>query len=417
MLHLLPWAPAGSRSRATQFAISMPACPTLGVPGASLRRVARCLARFATAANNVCTKAADARDAFAHANPSRSVARALFSCAAVCAYWPGTLAAGDSAWGQQSGSAAEARFNNGAELTVTVHDSSGEPMTSTAMVQVYRNGVTPAGQAATSQGRAVFVLTPLGSFTVMVEAAGYQRAQKDVALPTAQRAQVDIYLRREVIGGASPGVGGATPAVPGKPLLAPKAKEALDKGLQALSADKLGNAEKYVGEATRLAPSHPDVLYVRGVLYLKEQNWPQAQEVLRKATQVDPGHARAFAALGMALLDGGKYDAGIAPLEKALQLDAAVGWEAQWTLAKAYYQRERYDQALKMSQAALQASKGKAPQIALLVAQSLTAVGRYDDAAAELREFVTEHGDRPEAVTARRWLQKLQARDVEARKQ
>lgn len=61
-----------------------------------------------------------------------------------------------------------------------------------------------------------------------------------------------------------------------------------------------------------------------------------------------------------------------------------------------------------MSQTAMDESKGKAPEIALLVAQSLTAVGRYEDAATELRAFSKEHGDRPDAVTARRWLQKLE---------
>jgi thioredoxin-like negative regulator of GroEL len=62
-----------------------------------------------------------------------------------------------------------------------------------------------------------------------------------------------------------------------------------------------------------------------------------------------------------------------------------------------------------MSQEALAASNGKAPEIGLLVAQSLTAVGRYDDAAQMLREFVRDHADRHEAATARRWLERLTA--------
>jgi len=150
-------------------------------------------------------------------------------------------------------------------------------------------------------------------------------------------------------------------------------------------------------------------LYVQGVLWLKQRNWAQAQNALEKATQIDPNHARAFAALGMALCDQGKYDAAIEPLEKSLQLDAAGAWETRWTLAKAYYQREKYDDALKMSQEALTASQGKAPEIGLLVAQSLTAVGRYEDAAQVLREFLKDHGDRRETVTARRWLERLAA--------
>ena len=257
-------------------------------------------------------------------------------------------------------------------------------------------------QGATSRGSAVLVVNNLGEFSVIVEAAGYESAQKDVSVQVTGRTQVDVYLRKI-------SAGGSTAGVPGRPVLAPKTKETLDKGLQALSADNLREAAKYVGEAMRLAPGHPDVLYVQGVLSLKQSNWAQAQDALEKATQIDPSHVQAFAALGMALCDQGKYDEAIAPLEKSLQLDSAGTWETQWTLAKAYYQDARYDEALKMSQEALAASNGKAPEIGLLIAQSLTAVGRYEDAAQVLRGFLRDHGDRREAATARRWLERLAA--------
>ena len=60
-----------------------------------------------------------------------------------------------------------------------------------------------------------------------------------------------------------------------------------------------------------------------------------------------------------------------------------------------------------MSQLALSSSNGKAPEIELLVAQSLVAVGRYEDAAQQLRKFLRDHSDRGEAATARRWLNNL----------
>jgi tetratricopeptide (TPR) repeat protein len=270
------------------------------------------------------------------------------------------------------------------------------------MVKLYRDGTLLSRQGETSRGSVVLVVNYLGEFSVLVEAAGYESAQKEVSVQVTGRTQVDVYLRR--ISAA-----GSTAGVPGRPVLAPKAKEALEKGLRALSADKLREAEKHVGDAMRLAPGHPDVLYMQGVLSLKQRNWAQAQNALEKATQVDPNHAQAFAALGMALCDQGKYDAAIAPLEKSLQLDSAGTWETRWTLAKAYYEDARYDGALKMSQEALAGSNGKAPEIGLLVAESLTAVGRYEDAAQVLRDFVREHGDRVEAVKARRWLERLTA--------
>ena len=302
---------------------------------------------------------------------------------------------------QDSGGEGTTLRGNRAELSITVRDSSGEPISFTASVKLLRVGGMPIGQKATSRGRAFFILQSLGDYTLVVEAPGYKTVQKDVSVPVAVRAEIDVYLTRQTVSNDGS-------EVPGKPLLAPKAKEAFDKGLQALSEDKLDDAEKYAGQAFRLAPGHPDVLYLQGVVYLRRRNWAEAQTVFEKATQIDPNHAAAFGALGMALSDQGKYDAAIAPLEKSLQLNGSA-WDTRWVLARAYYHQQQYDAALKASQQALTDSSGKAPEIELLVAQSLTAVGRYEDSAQVLREFLKKHGDHPQAATARRWLQRLSA--------
>jgi Flp pilus assembly protein TadD len=301
-----------------------------------------------------------------------------------------------SALCQDSGGEGTMFRGDRAEISVTVRDSSGEPISAPASVKLYHDGIL-LDQKAASHGRAFFVPSTLGNFSVIADATGYKAGQKDLSLNVAVKTEVDVYLQS---------ASGDTVGVPGKPLLAPKAKEAFDKGLQAINANKLDEADKYVGEAMRLAPGHPDVLFVQGVLFLRRRNWTEAQTVLEKATQLDPGNPRAFAALGMAFANQAKYEEAIPPLEKSLQLEPR-GWETQWTLAKAYYHHQQYEEALKISQQALAESNGKAPEIELLVAQSLTAVGQYEDSAKTLREFLKNHGDRPEAATARRWLENL----------
>ena len=282
-------------------------------------------------------------------------------------------------------------------LSVTARDAGGATITTAGSVKLYRDA-TLLDQAGLSHGRAFFSSLPFGDYALVVEAAGYKSIQKDVSLSVAMRYEVDANLQREGASGAAEG--------PAKPILTPKAKEALDKALKALSANKLSEAEKHLSEALQLAPGHPDVLYVQGVLFLDQKNWTQAETVLQKASQMDPTNAHAFSALGMAFVDQGKYDDAIAPLEKSLQMDNG-SWEAHWALGKAYYHQQQYDQALKSSQLAWTQSNGKAPQIELLVAQSLTAVGKYEDAAQALRDFLKHYGNRPEAPTARRWLDGL----------
>jgi len=283
------------------------------------------------------------------------------------------------------------------QISLTVRNSAGEVITSAGTVKLLHNGIL-ADQAGLVHGRAFFGPLSFGDYTLVVEATGYKSIQKDLNLSVAMRYEVDANLQRDSVDN--------TDAASAKPMLAPKAKEALDKCLKALSRNKLSEAEMHLEEAAKLAPSHPDVLYVQGVLFLDEKNWAQAQSALEKASQMDPTNARAFSALGMALADQGKYDLAIAPLEKSVQLDPGT-WDAQFTLGQAYYYHQQYDQALKASQLAWTESNGKAPQIELLVAQSLTAVGRYEDAAQALRDFLKRYGDRPEVGKARRWLDGL----------
>jgi Tfp pilus assembly protein PilF len=332
-----------------------------------------------------------------------------FVCARVVASFlllASSLVFTSACFSQDNGTAEREYHGKGVELTVTIHDGSGDVLSVPAVVKLYRDGSIPDGQTETTRGNAVFVVTNIGEFTIDVKAAGYAEAQKDVSVPAPGHVQVDVYLR------ASSGKDGGLP--PGKPILAPKAKEALDKGLKALSENRVDESQKYLKKALQLAPAHPDVLYLQGLVLMKQRNWPQAQSSLEKATQIDPAHGAAFAALGMTFCDQGKYELAIAPLQKSLELEnpkaeSASMWQTQWTLAEAYYHQQLYDQALQMSQEALTASHGKAPEIALLVAQSLTAVGRYEDAAQTLRDFLREHGQQPEAATAQRWLANLAA--------
>jgi len=284
------------------------------------------------------------------------------------------------------------------EISVTVHDVAGATIMAAGTVKLYRDGLL-ADQAGLSRGRAFFGSILFGSYTVAIDATGYKSTQRDVNVSIAMRYEIDATLQRDSAPDANAGV-------PAKPLLAPKAKEALDKSLKALSKNKLSEAEKYLDEAVKLAPGHPDVLYVQGVLFLDRQNFAQAQSVLEKASQMDPTNARAFSGLAMALVDQGKYDQAITTAQKSLQLDAAA-WEPQWMLGESYYHLQQYDQALKASQLAWTASNGKDPRIALLVAKSLTAVGQYEDAAQKLRDVVKRYGDRPEAATAQRYLDRL----------
>lgn len=286
---------------------------------------------------------------------------------------------------------------NRAEVSVTIKDGSSQLIGPLVTVKLYYLGAL-AGQVSTSKGRAVFILNHLGDYTLIAEAVGYRTVQKEISIPVAVEAEEEIILQRD---SAPEALGSAA-----RPVLAPKAKEAFDKSLQALGENKLNEAEEHVTEAAKLAPNHPDVLYLEGVILLRSGQSEQAQAVLEKATQIDPRNAPAFTALGMAFINESKYDQAIAKLKESLRLDPS-SWEAHWTLARALYRQEQYDASLQEAQQAFGQSRGAEPAIELLIAQAQTAVGKFEDSAETLRVFLRTHPTDKGAATARRWLERL----------
>ncbi len=302
---------------------------------------------------------------------------------------------------QDSGDRGMLNRGDRAEISITVKDTSGALITTPAAVTLYSNGM-PVDRSSTSHGRAFFIPRSLGEFTIVVEAAGYKSAQKDISVSIANKVEIDIPLQRELAPNETMGV-------PGKPILAPEAQKALTKGMQALREGKLAEAEKELAKAAKLAPANPDVLYLQGILYMRQGNWEKAETALQKSDQLQPNQSRVLSALGMTLVNEKKYETAIPVLEQSIQLDPSASWETEWALAKSYYYHQQYDLALKVAEQAHTTAHGTSPQAELMLAQCLTAVGRFEDSAQVLREFLKASAQGPEAVTAKRWLDNLTA--------
>jgi len=324
--------------------------------------------------------------------PSREVLLFLFSLLLA-----GSIALISPAFGQDRSADMGGIRGNRAEVSITVKEGSKQLVGPMVTVKLYRQGML-AGQMSTNKGRAVFILNALGNYTITADAVGYRSAQKEISIPLAVEAEVEIMLQRD----AEPEALGSA----GRPLLAPKAKEALDKALQALGENKLEQAEKSLDESAKLAPNHPDVLYLQGVVFLRKNQPEKAQAVLETATQVDPKNDRAFSALGMALVNEGRFDLAVKPLQQAIELDP-TSWDAHFTLAKVFYRQARYDEALKEAQLALSQAHGADPAIELLIAQAQTALEKFEDSAETLRAYLKAHPNDHGAATARRWLDRL----------
>jgi Flp pilus assembly protein TadD len=289
---------------------------------------------------------------------------------------------------------------NTSEMIVYVRAPTGEPLNVPAIVQLFRWDGTPHDRT-TAQGITPVVFSSLGpgGYYVEVQAPGFQTTREEATVVIPVTAEVHVYMRPETSAAVST-------IAAGPPILAPKAGKEVEKGLEALRTNNLKEAQKRLDRAAELAPGHPDVFYLVGVLYVRLDDLAKARSALEKATQLDPNHARALAALGTVLSNQGEYGAAIPILEKAVALNDHA-WETQWTLASAEYRQRRFEQARAHAQQALSTAQGKAPEIQLLLAQALAALGQRERAAQELESFLRSHPEHAKAPLARRWLGQL----------
>ncbi len=148
-----------------------------------------------------------------------------------------------------------------AEISITVRDSSGAIINTPCSVKLYKNGM-PSDQSSTSHGRAFFIPSGLGEFTITVEAAGYKSAQKDISLAIAGKVETGhqfcsaIWPRTKA------------PAFPASQSWLPRPKRRSPRRRRHCAKASWMKPKRQLDKAAKLAPSNPDVLYIQGMLYL-----------------------------------------------------------------------------------------------------------------------------------------------------
>lgn len=90
--------------------------------------------------------------------------------------------------------------------------------------------------------------------------------------------------------------------------------------------------------------STADDLYASGYDALENGNYPQAVALLKRATEIDPKHRRAWDQLGRAYVDSGQTDAAIDALQKQIAINA-YDLYAYNNLGRAYGAQHRFAEA------------------------------------------------------------------------
>jgi Tfp pilus assembly protein PilF len=141
----------------------------------------------------------------------------------------------------------------------------------------------------------------------------------------------------------------------------------------------------------RMDPDNTRVHYMKGLLFLTEEQYPDAEESFLKVLKEEPDHARAHQGLGQVALQMKHYDKAEEYFKKAIELDPAL-WNSHNLLGVNYDYKRNHAAAINEYQAAL-GIKPNNGSILNNLGLSYSMAGKYEEAIRVLRKALETNFD------------------------
>lgn len=289
----------------------------------------------------------------------------------------------------------------GSSIIVAVVDEAGMPIDKQAIVKLF-DDATQSVTWGSTQGRteAQFDNVKSGDYEIEVSAPGYKTTRQELSASSSHEAyRVLVTMPLDV-------PGAETATKPGQ-ILAPKARKEVDKGMSALRDGNLGEAQKRLETAYKLAPGNADVNYLLGVLWVQKHDLTTGTRYLNRAISLDSRHIGALTELGQVLLLQRDFGAATAVLEPAVSLDPKQ-WRGHWLLADAYLEQKQFEKACREATLAIEDGKSAAVAARLTLGEGLAGLGRNAEAVHALQSFLQDDPKSESATRARALIAKLE---------
>jgi len=280
-------------------------------------------------------------------------------------------------------------------MDVYVRGADGGPIEVTAVVTLVAATGQVVAQGTTLGGNIQFRGIAATEYTIQVVAAGYENAVKEFDGYNAGASRVVIDMRPA----SDRHAGAGSPQV----LLAPKAQKELGKALEALRANRPGDARSHLEAAYRMAPNHPAVNYLYGVYFLQMKDQEKAKSYWTKALEFNPKHVSALLSLSEALMREQKLPDAESYVKRAVEADPN-SWRAHAILADVFLKEDQLSEAVKEADRAVELGKGQAAMVQPLLARALTESGNKERAERVLKDYIQDH---PNDAGARKQMDSL----------
>ncbi|MEP6882943.1 MAG: tetratricopeptide repeat protein, partial [Dokdonella sp.] len=165
--------------------------------------------------------------------------------------------------------------------------------------------------------------------------------------------------------------------------LSPRVAKMAEQASAAIEARRLDDACRNLVAASVLAPTHPEILRLQGVLKHLQERYAEAVEILKEALVGSPEDALILNNLGSSLRAIGDVEGAVEMFGRATTIDPKLA-AAWFNLGKTLKSQARPENALPALEQALQLSPGHVPA-RIVLGDSLKALGRIDESATAFR--------------------------------
>jgi tetratricopeptide (TPR) repeat protein len=311
-----------------------------------------------------------------------------------------TLASGQQGPGGLGGFSGVEGINT-TSIIVQVRAEDGSKLNSIAIVNL-SNMIGQLVRSQTTFGSQTVFQVGSGAYAVEVEAFGYEkvRVQTEVSSASPNRSVV-VTLKPDTAGGLN--YVAAT-----RVALSPKAQKELSKAVESFQANRFDEATRRLESAHQLAPTHPDIIYLQGMVYEKKNDLPTARKYWDQAIQVDPAHLSSLLACAESYLHQNDVEGARKYADKAVEV-APNSWRAHSLFANVLLRQNSYAEAVTHAQRALELGKGQtnANSSLLILGQALAAEHQNVQAIAALKDYLASKPPEQQAQGVEKLITRL----------
>lgn len=187
-----------------------------------------------------------------------------------------------------------------------------------------------------------------------------------------------------------------------------KARKLFQKADQAFQKQKFQQAREYVQKALQAFPAYAQALTLRGILNLQDNKLDDARTDLEQAIKDDASYGMGYVVLGTTYTLLKRFDDSVRTLERGIALSPS-SWQGYFELSKAYLGKGQFPAAVRQIDKAAQLAPPDYSAIHLVRAHALLGVKDYNQAVAELEQFLGSNPTGADSALARDTLNQVKA--------